>query len=101
MTDRLITARVDFRIITVVIPPKSNRKTPRPFDKEMYKAPDQRALFVSMDRVSRRSAAAPSSALPDLWAYRGGSILIYSHFRCRRCVDGVGRPDRAVAKPYR
>jgi len=63
---------------TVVIPPKSNRKTPRPFDKEMYKArhlienfycwlKQFRAIATRYDKTARNFLAAIHLAAAFIW----------------------------------
>ena len=63
---------------TVVIPPKSNRKTPRPFDKQMYKArhlienfycwlKQFRAIATRYDKTARNFLAAIHLAAAIAW----------------------------------
>lgn len=63
---------------TVVIPPKSSRKTPRPFDKEMYKArhlienfycrlKQFRAIATRYDKTARNFLAAIHLAAAVIW----------------------------------
>jgi transposase len=63
---------------TVVIPPKSNRKTPRPFDKEIYKArhlienfycklKQFRAIATRYDKTARNFLAAIHLAAAIIW----------------------------------
>ena len=63
---------------TCVIPPKSNRKTPRPFDKEMYKArhlienfyarlKQFRAIATRYDKTARNFLAAIHLAATIVW----------------------------------
>jgi transposase len=63
---------------TVVIPPKSNRKTPRPFDKEIYKArhlienfycklKQFRAIATRYDKTARNFLAAIHLAATIIW----------------------------------
>ena len=63
---------------TFVIPPKSNRKTPRPFDKEMYKArhlienfycrlKQFRAIATRYDKTARNFLAAIHLVAAIIW----------------------------------
>ena len=63
---------------TCVIPPKSNRKTPRPFDNEMYKArhlienfyarlKQFRAIATRYDKTARNFLAAIHLAATIVW----------------------------------
>ncbi len=63
---------------TVVIPPKSNRKTPRPFDNEIYKArhlienfycklKQFRAIATRYDKTARNFLAAIHLAAAIIW----------------------------------
>ena len=61
---------------TCVIPPKSNRKTPRPFDKEIYKArhlienarlKQFRAIATRYDKTARNFLAAIHLAATIVW----------------------------------
>ena len=80
---------------TCVIPPKSNRKNPRPFDKEIYKArhlsenfycslKQFRAIATRYDKTATNFLAAIHLAAAITWL-NCGQALVKSHQLRRRC----------------
>ena len=72
---------------TLVIPPKSNRKVQRPYDKEMYKArhlmenfycklKQYRAIATRYDKTARNFLTGIHLAASVIWLNRGQALVL-------------------------